>query len=421
MAEGVVATFHENFTSSKERDNFMFYKEFMSDCAFVVEDGENTIKIPCHKYILGCCSWEFYNLFYLMKAESSDIPIADVSLQVATKFLEFVYKEMTELSMETVWDILKLAKRFGVAKLVHFCDTFLCDNVKEDNLVQIIEKSTEFDMEKLRTECITFMGRSKVDYFKSPLFLNISKDGLQTIIASDNLNKNEIEVFRFVNNWAENYCARNEKPPNSINKRIALGNVLMKIRFGVMTLSEFTECTNNESLLTNDQIVDIFNCIGSNGNHRSKFSSIKRKQTSETHTLFNGNFNSLNNGCSTEYFEFSVSEDTIIIGFGILGSTDVYKNQEIHILLLKDNDETIIVQNNFIVDFDGSKKINNLYLKKQITLKSSSRYTLLITQDAICNFYVLQNYIKRNASKDGVFITIHSNNHSIIAASIILR
>lgn len=37
-------SFHENFVTSKERDAFMFNKEFMSDCAFVVEDGENTIK-----------------------------------------------------------------------------------------------------------------------------------------------------------------------------------------------------------------------------------------------------------------------------------------------------------------------------------------------------------------------------------------
>lgn len=42
-----------NFSSSKQRDEFMFENKFMSDCAFIVEEEEIKTKIPCHKYILG--------------------------------------------------------------------------------------------------------------------------------------------------------------------------------------------------------------------------------------------------------------------------------------------------------------------------------------------------------------------------------
>lgn len=413
MASAVTPqSFHKNFVSSKERDAFMFNKEFMSDCAFVVEEGDEKLKIPCHKYILGCCSWEFYNLFYLLTAESSDIPIVDVSSNVVEMFVEFVYKETTVLDMETVWDVLKLAKRFDVKKLISFCEIFISENVADENLFEVIENSTDFDFaDKLKTECVKLLGRSQIDYFKPDIwhpFFELSKEGLAFILKSDHMDKEEIEIFRFVNSWAENRCVRQNKPINSLHKRLFLGDVVKHIRFGTLTFVEFGECTNNESILTYQQITDVFNCIVSNGEQVCQFPAVKRLPT-KTKILFGSCFDYQEYRKLQDVFILSVNRPKILIGFGILGSRSAC-NQKLVVQIRCSDD--VIYESNEEIQFDGSQKIYDLLLNKDMILKGDQKYCITLGNGDYSNrnIYFFSNTKKEYISgNDGAKITIHSS------------
>lgn len=413
--------FHENFTSSKQRDEFMFDKEYMSDCVFIIQDGDDTIKIPCHKYILGCSSWEFYNLFYSMQAESIHIPISNFSTNVVKKFLKFIYNETTELDMETVWDILKLAKRFGVKKLIHFCGCFLSKNVTEKNLVQIIEKSTEYEIqEQLRIECVKVIGRLKLDFFTSSDFFKLSRNGLNNILKSDFFDMPEIELFRFVNTWAENNCTQNNKPINARNKRLALGDVVNNIRFGTMSINQFAKCTNNESFLPAQQIVDIFNCITSNGEYQCKFSSIRRLPTIN-HILFDSqpNSSSFSNVNPTGVFKFSVTKDKLILGFGLYGTTRISKKKLF--LQLKYIESNVIIHQSTVknIEFDGSTNKTNLFLKKPIFLEKDKEYAFVLRWSRVERFYCLRDAKKIYTDNSGAKISINGPCHNF--ASLILQ
>lgn len=416
-----ITKFHENFTTSKERDGFMFDKEFMSDCVFVIQDGDKTIKIPCHKYILGSCSWEFYNLFYSMKADSIYIPIANFSCDVVKKFLEFIYKETTELDMKTVWDILKLAKKFGVKKLIDFCSCFLSKNVREENLIQIIQKSTEFELqEELLINCIKVIGRLKLDFFTAAFFFQLSRNGLNNILKSDYLDVEEIDLFRFVDNWAENICTQNKKLINGRNKRLALGDIVNNIRFGTMSINQFAKCTKNECFLTAQQIVDIFNSITSHGEYKCKFSSIRRLPTIN-HISFTSRENtiSLAHVNPTGVFKFSVNEEKLILGFGYYGTTRISTKKLF--LQLKYIESNVIIHQSTVknIEFDGTSEINQFLFKKPIVLEKCKEYAFVLRWSCVERFYCLRNAKKIYTDNSGGKIFINGPCHNF--ASLIIQ
>lgn len=111
----------------------------MSDCSFLIIEETMKTVIPAHKYVLGGNSVDFYNLFYLMKSSSDVIPIEDVSADIFTIFLEFLYNETADLTMENVKDILKLGKRFSVRHFEEFCCEFLSNNLNMDTVFFVMD------------------------------------------------------------------------------------------------------------------------------------------------------------------------------------------------------------------------------------------------------------------------------------------
>lgn len=374
--------FHNNFKTGKERDTFLFNNKLMSDCRFVVNKGNKSTKIPCHKYILGACSWEFYNLFYLMESNSSDIPITKISLDAVKMFLEFVYKETTELNMSNIWDVLKLAKRYNVNSLKVFCEGFLSENLKNKNVLTVIDNSNEFKLDnELIKKCFLHISRSKGRFIKNMSFSfhEMRQDGLKTLLKSNELTNKEIQIFRAVNSWAEYKCYNNNIEINSNNKRMALGDALKHIRFPLMTVSEFTECVENDSFLTDKQQIEIFKYIGTSGKSKCKFSTFKRNEILKNITLspFGGYSNR-----KRDTFEFKIKFKFNVAvrlhGFEINGrtpnSSGLHTPVKFTIKLLDASGNTIH-KNDATVIFDGTKKLHTIYFNNYIQLNSGMFYT----------------------------------------------
>lgn len=145
-------------SSWTERNHFLLNKELMSDCAFVVQNGSEQIKLPAHKYVLGGSSYEFYNLFFLMEAGSNEIPITDFSEEVVKKFLELIYKESAELSMDIIWDVLNLSKRYAVEGLKSFCGKVLAEHISDENVLELLDKASVYELEDFNVKCMMQMS-----------------------------------------------------------------------------------------------------------------------------------------------------------------------------------------------------------------------------------------------------------------------
>lgn len=261
----------------KERNNFLLNKEFMSDCAFIVQNGSEQIKLRAHKYVLGGSSYEFYNLFFLMEAGSNEIPIAGFSVEVVKVFLELIYKESSaKLTMDIIWDVLNLANRYSVEGLKIFCGEFLVENLTNENALELLDKSSVYELENFNVRCMMQMSLNENrNWIETDFFLEIQNKTLCNILKSYELRGNELEIYKAAYKWGENFCEKNNQIRTTENIRLALGEAFKLIRFGAMTASEFSTCIDDSSILNSKEMIQIFKLIAV-GESECDFSNVKR-------------------------------------------------------------------------------------------------------------------------------------------------
>lgn len=273
MALEATVLWHDLCSTWKQRNSFLFKKNFMSDCSFILTENGKTTRIPAHKYILGGFSLDFYNLFYLMEADSNEIPITDVSLKSFTDFLMFVYSEKTLLTQANVWDVLKLAHRYSSKNLKKHCEDKILEMVSKSNCIEFMDRCSPYETRSVTTKCLQMMDPK---YFFSPYFLEIKLETLVSILKVEESCISEIELFRAANKWAIRKCERMNILPSGDNKRMVLGAAVMNIRFAAMTVEEFAECTDTNSILTGNEGMQVFRYIGNRGTSDCIFSGINR-------------------------------------------------------------------------------------------------------------------------------------------------
>lgn len=162
---------HDEFRTWQQRNTFLFNNEFMSDCSFIISEGDNKIKIPAHKYILGGFSVEFFNFFYLMEAESSEIPIFECSVSVLKVFLKYVYTGETNLTMLNISDVLRLMKRFSAKCFKDYCEEFLIKKLNKKNYIELMDISHSYGMRKLFSKCKSLQSSTNSQFWRYFIFI----------------------------------------------------------------------------------------------------------------------------------------------------------------------------------------------------------------------------------------------------------
>lgn len=196
--------------------------------------------------MLAASSKEFENLFYLMEAESSEIHITKFTIDEMEKFLLFIYTGADNILRQDPWGMLKISKYYAVISLEEQCHSLIA---------------------------------SYGGLFEKPSFLQIERDSLTKVLQNPKLITKEIDIYKAVNLWSENFCNQNNQQITSYNKRSALGPALKFIRFGVMTSEEFYTCSEvKHCFLNDDEKLNIFKFISSRGAFKCEYSSEKRNQ-----------------------------------------------------------------------------------------------------------------------------------------------
>lgn len=402
-------SWHEDFSDWRDRNKFLLEKMYMSDCSFVVQKGTTQVVVPAHKYILGGFSLDFFNLFYRMEANSDEIPITDVSVVALKEFLKFVYTGERTLNMEIVWDVLKLAVRYNSKILKAFCESFIIRRINERNCLFVLNKCSAFGMNLINAVCIKSIEKNLVNFLKTPTFLDVSQDTLNIILRSNNLTISEIELYRLVLKWTENNCVKNNIPVNTENRRLALGSAISHIRFASMDIKEFSECSDNNSILTQKEINQVYRFIGTDGKSDCPFSSVKRSALKKIcYFSKNPRERIFHNGFTPCYFQFSVEKKIKFYGFGIYGRAKIsveFQNPEVLHYQLVDQTGNTVLSSSSKVNYDGTEKIYDLVFERYANLKPYQQYTVYIRRNGLGVFlnYFEEDMLKRVVQNGVVF------------------
>lgn len=310
-------SWQEPLDTWKSRLSVLHDLKYMTDCKFVLNDGPDRLEIKSHKLILAACSSEFLNLYFLNGTSNYDeIIVRDVTPAALTAFIDYCYNEKTDLTMNIIWDVLKLARLYAVKSLERFCERYFVKNVNKENVLTILDKSLIYGLVVIKTTCMDIISKLTEEFYKEPAFYLISPETLKVLLNFDEIPGKEIEIYHAVIKWSEIKCEKSNIEKTSANKRLVLDNCLDEIRFCSMTGAEFNSCVD-DSILSKDEMFDIFRNIASNGGLKCKFSSLKRTSIAKlSQTRKNNSGGGFSFGLSGFGFNQTSSNNNPIGSFG---------------------------------------------------------------------------------------------------------
>lgn len=317
--------------------------------------------------------------------------------------------------MDNIWDVLKLMERFAVKGLKVYCGEFLTKHIKTENVLELLDKATDYDLEDFYGKCIMHMSiMENKKLFETEKFLKIKNQTLINILKSDELRGNEFELYKQVYNWAKNSCEENNIFVNSQQIRLALGEAFNYIRFGSMNCKEFSECVNENSILSSNETIQTFRSISDekfecmfSSETRTKFGIKEFKVCEIERAVY---------GLSCYSINFIATKTICLHGVLIYG---LNKADDGEFLIVLDSDKKKIISSK-ITKFamDGSKKAYKLLFAKTIYLKPYVTYTIRCCGLAYNNVYHSIKPLNVNKTSNGIDFSFKTKDYSTFAGLI---
>lgn len=126
------------------------------DITFKVEQQE----IPAHKGVLSAGCRFFENMFTSGMEESSNkvIDVPDIKFDVFEAILQYVYCSTVKVNEEISWDLFEAADKYLLLDLRKICEEFLMNDIKADNVVQVINLAEEYESEALKKAAMKYVA-----------------------------------------------------------------------------------------------------------------------------------------------------------------------------------------------------------------------------------------------------------------------
>ncbi|XP_069873526.1 kelch-like protein 40 [Dipodomys merriami] len=173
------------------------------DCVVKVADRE----FPCHRLVLAACS-PYFRARLLGDAEPGAEPgqlrLDDVSPEVVSQMLRYLYTSQLALDEASVQELLATAHRFQIASIFTLCISFLHRRLCLANCLAVYRLGLLLDCPRLAVAARDFICARFPLVARDGDFVGLSPDELIAIVCSDGLDvAREEVVFEAVMRWAE--------------------------------------------------------------------------------------------------------------------------------------------------------------------------------------------------------------------------
>ena len=257
----------DDWQSSKktvlQRNAYMFNNELMSDVSFTC--GESSRIFHTHKYVLATSSAVFFAMFYGNLAQKeSTIPIADADEESFEEFLRYLYTDDCKITAENAIGVIYLAKKYLILSLAEKCCKVIEESIKPDNVFMVLEQAIQFDEKKLEAKCWDIVSKETLECINSDAFCSIRSQTLNALLKRESLTVAEVELFKAVMKWVDSECRKqgiNIEEDRTARRRV-LGDSVYEISFLEMSLEDFTKYVSSTGILTETEIISIFQKFG---------------------------------------------------------------------------------------------------------------------------------------------------------------
>lgn len=244
-----------------ERNATLVANELWSDITFYIEQDD--IRIPAHRVILAAGSSVFEKIAFGTMCETGEVQISDIGADAFKEVIRYLYTDQSILTKDNVFECMYAAHKYDLPFLENMCAEFIIPMLREENVCSIYECTFLYDNE-LRTKCAEIIRNETREVLKSDEFYGLDIKLVKEMMAFEQLNAEEGELFTAILKWANLSCVTNDLPTTIENKRAQLKGCETFIRFPTMTEEEFKKCLNMAPrFFTDKEIEDITQAITS--------------------------------------------------------------------------------------------------------------------------------------------------------------
>jgi len=162
--------------------------------------------------------------------------------------------------METASSLMYAANKYMLPKLVRECGNCLSEGLTVDNVIDILDQTSLFSDNELRSNCLQLIDNNAKVVLTGSEILSASPQTMETILNMDKLSVKEIVLYETCLSWAKHQLqiqSSSEKSTDEMIREI-LGDLLYKIRFPTMEVTEFAEISEGKSILTAEEKTSIY-------------------------------------------------------------------------------------------------------------------------------------------------------------------
>ncbi|GFO47950.1 BTB/POZ domain-containing protein 19-like [Plakobranchus ocellatus] len=260
--------------------------ETFSDVKFHV--GVNKVTIHAHQSILAAHCAVFKAMFLDINRETDEMQfdLVDMTPRIFLAMLEYIYTNQIRLNSDIAVDVLATALEYGLDDLRDLCVEFLIKNLTVSNACDVMQTAVTYNQNDLKEMAIVFIENNTQEVLLSEIFKDISEDALVTIIRSDKLNIDEIDLIKAVKMWATVNSEVDKKEVSLVGR-----NAIKHLRLPLLSLEELgaLENENKTDFFLPAEFFPTAVNLNKQGNKGNPMCTVRRGTfTRPHHSQFNG-------------------------------------------------------------------------------------------------------------------------------------
>jgi len=144
-----------------------------ADIIFEVQGEE----VPAHKAVLAYRSDYFMKMFTSGMSEShtSKISIPNIKSHVFKALLQYIYCNEIDLDEQLALDLIPVVDEYLMKGLKGICEKYLCEQLRKDNVVDMLIVADRHEIEELKKSCFTMIQKNMGNIDESGEFMKLSK------------------------------------------------------------------------------------------------------------------------------------------------------------------------------------------------------------------------------------------------------
>ncbi|XP_002159777.2 BTB/POZ domain-containing protein 19 isoform X1 [Hydra vulgaris] len=210
-----------------------------SDVKFAI--GNEKVLFHAHRCILALRCQIFADMFKEMPITDEPFLFPDLQSDAFMLVLEFIYTNKCNVLKSDVIFVLSTALEFGVMELVKVCEKYFEENVTLETACQAMQAAVTFGLDSFKRSLLPFFRQNTAEIFNTSSFNELSEETLAYILQDDELNMDEYDIIKAVENWTLVNSVALDKPASEVSR-----SVVCNVRLPLLSSDELAEieCLN---------------------------------------------------------------------------------------------------------------------------------------------------------------------------------